>query len=94
MGFDNGECYMCYAEECVNNLCGRADICMTCFATFIEKLEKGYSSTRWKNGLAESIKEHGISNGTCCMCKKTCNTIINLSLCSKHGGSDDYEINE
>jgi len=88
MGFDDGECYICYAHYGGNNPSGRAQICFICFGEKIEEIKKPYLSGRWTGGLQEAIKEHWIESGTCCVCQKDRKMLLNLSLCSEHGGGE------
>lgn len=88
MGFDDGECYICYAIGSGNNPCGRADICFGCLGIAVECIDKPHITARWYYALANAIKEHTISMGICCRCLEDRKALINLSICVGHGGAE------
>jgi hypothetical protein len=85
MGFDDGECYFCYAIGGGNEKCKdkRYDICFECLSKRIEV--KGSSVTaRWMYGLSNSIKEYTNymnKDNQCYICQETKILTVNLSIC-------------
>lgn len=84
MGFDDGECYLCYALGHGNNHGDRHNVCFVCFGEKVEERDPERVNIGIGSCLGRSIAENCLTNGKCYLCGKRRNMLMTLSLCDGH----------
>jgi hypothetical protein len=85
MGYDDNECFVCYAKDMGNNPSRtQGEICFTCVGgLFEDKVPSG----RLLDGLQRGFMT---SNGICCQCQKQ-TAVVCLTICSECQGGDESD---